>query len=105
MIIGSFVAAILGVSFYWIIRLRKEIGLVNRKDLKKQKFDEANEFKSGFMARMSHEIRTPLNAITGMAYLLKKTDISLTQSMYVDRITQASNNMLSIINDILVFLR
>lgn len=107
LIIGSFVAAILGVSFYWIIRLRKEIRVREQiqKDLKKAKkeADEANEFKSGFMARMSHEIRTPLNAITGMAYLLKKTDISLTQSMYVDRITQASNNMLSIINDILDF--
>jgi two-component system sensor histidine kinase/response regulator len=52
---------------------------------------------------MSHEIRTPLNAIMGMAYLLKKTEITLTQSMYIDRITQAANNMLSIINDILDF--
>jgi CheY-like chemotaxis protein len=65
--------------------------------------DKANEFKSSFLARMSHEIRTPLNAITGMSYLLKKTEISLTQSMYIDRISQAANNMLSIINDILDF--
>jgi two-component system sensor histidine kinase/response regulator len=69
----------------------------------KREADEANEFKSSFMARMSHEIRTPLNAIMGMAYLLKKTEITLTQSMYIDRITQAANNMLSIINDILDF--
>jgi len=74
-------------------------------DLEKAKgeAEEANEFKSSFLARMSHEIRTPLNAITGMSYLLKKTGISLTQSMYIDRITQAANNMLSIINDILDF--
>ncbi len=65
--------------------------------------DAANEFKSSFMARMSHEIRTPLNAITGMSYLLKKTELTLTQSMYVDRITQAASNMLNIINDILDF--
>lgn len=97
----------MAVSFFWIIRLKKEIKKRQQIqiDLEKAKreADEANEFKTSFMARMSHEIRTPLNAITGMAYLLKKTDISLTQSMYIDRITQASNNMLSIINDILDF--
>ncbi|HEY8500395.1 MAG TPA: transporter substrate-binding domain-containing protein, partial [Clostridia bacterium] len=106
-IIGALIIAVLSVSFFWIARLRKEIR--HRKqvqlDLEKAKreADKANEFKSNFMARMSHEIRTPLNAITGMSYLLKKTELSLTQSMYIDRITQAAINMLSIINDILDF--
>jgi len=106
-IIGGLIAVVLGVSFFWIARLRREIQ--QRKQIQldlekaKREADEANEFKSSFMARMSHEIRTPLNAITGMSYLLKKTEISLTQSMYIDRITQAANNMLSIINDILDF--
>jgi two-component system sensor histidine kinase/response regulator len=104
-IAGVLIAVVLSVSFFWIARLKKEIR--HRKqvqlDLEKAKreADEANEFKSRFLARMSHEIRTPLNAITGMSYLLKKTEISLTQSMYIDRIAQAANNMLSIINDIL----
>jgi two-component system sensor histidine kinase/response regulator len=106
-IIGALIAVVLSVSFFWIVRLKKEIR--RRKqiqlDLEKAKHeaDEANEFKSSFMARMSHEIRTPLNAITGMSYLLKKTEITLTQSMYIDRIIQAANSMLSIINDILDF--
>lgn len=106
-IFGAFVGVAMAVSIYWIFRLKKE---VRKRELiqidlerAKREAEDANEFKSSFMARMSHEIRTPLNAITGMAYLLKKTEISLTQSMYVDRITQASNNMLSIINDILDF--
>lgn len=106
-IVGAFIAVILGVSFFWIVRLRKEIQQRKQiqRDLEKAKRDaeQVNEFKSSFMARMSHEIRTPLNAITGMSYLLKKTDISLTQGMYIDRIIQAANNMLSIINDILDF--
>ncbi len=106
-IVGALIAVVLSVSFFWIARLRKEIQ--QRKQIQldlekaKREADEANEFKSSFMARMSHEIRTPLNAITGMSYLLKKTEISLTQSMYIDRITQAANNMLSISNDILDF--
>jgi len=106
-IVGSLVAVILFVSFFWIARLRKEIR--QRKkiqvDLEKAKreADKANDFKTGFIARMSHETRTSLNAIIGMSYLLKKTEVSLTQSMYVEKISQAANNMLAIINDILDF--
>ena len=104
-IIGALVLVIMVVSFYWIIRLRKEVKKrkIVQVELEKAKHEaeDANEFKSSFLARMSHEIRTPLNAITGMAYLLKKTNLTLTQKMYTDRITQASSNMLSIINDIL----
>ena len=93
------------VSLYWILRLKEEVK--KRKmiqvDLEKAKQEaiEANNFKSSFMARMSHEIRTPLNAITGMAYLLKKTNITQTQGLYIERIKQASTSMLNIINDIL----
>ena len=84
-IVGSVIAAVLAVSFFWIVRLRKEIA--RRKTIQialeqaKQEADEANQVKSSFLARMSHEIRTPLNAITGVAYLLKKTDITLTKCM------------------------
>ena len=105
--IGSLVAVILMVSFFWIAQLRREIR--QRKkiqlDLEQAKYeaDKANDFKSGLIAMMSHEIRTSLNAIIGMSYLLKRTDLSLTQSMYIERTLQAANNMLSIINDILDF--
>lgn len=107
LIAGSLLFIVFTVSVFWILRLRKEIA--KRKmiqlDLEKakQEAEDANNVKSSFLARMSHEIRTPLNAITGMAYLLKKTNITLTQKMYISRITQASTNMLSIINDILDF--
>ncbi|HHT68095.1 MAG TPA: transporter substrate-binding domain-containing protein, partial [Firmicutes bacterium] len=104
-IIGSVVALVLIVSFHWIAVLRREIRKRRQvqQDLEraKQAADEANEFKSTFVARMSHELRTPLNAITGMAYLLKKTNLSLTQRLYVDKITQASSGMMGIIDDIL----
>ena len=106
-IAGAVVAIVFIVSAFWIIRLRKEI--VKRRQIQldlenaKREADEANRYKSTFLARMSHEIRTPLNGIIGMAYLLKKTSITLTQEMYVERITQSSIDMLGIINDILDF--
>lgn len=106
-IIAAVIAIVMSVSFFWIMRLKNEIR--ERKkiqaDLEKAKAeaDEANALKSSFLARMSHEIRTPLNSITGMSYLLKNTEVSLTQRMYISNIEQAANNMLSIINDILDF--
>ena len=64
---GSFLAVLMVVSFLWNMRLRKEIKKRQRiqADLEKAKreADEANEFKSNFLARMSHEIEplsTPL---------------------------------------------
>src|SRR5690606_11195384 len=93
------------ISAYWIFRLCKEIEIRKKTALEheeaKRVAEEANVVKSTFMARMSHEIRTPLNAITGMSYILKKTPITMTQRMYLERITQAFTNMLSLINDIL----
>ena len=104
---GGVVALVVLVSSFWIVRLRREIAVrkQSQEELEKARMeaDEANQYKSKFLARMSHEIRTPLNGIIGMAYLLKKTKVTMTQRMYVDRITQSSNNMLGIINDILDF--
>lgn len=104
-IIGSVLVLVAGISAFWIFKLKKEIQIRKKvqDDLEKAKTEavDANNVKSSFLARMSHEIRTPLNAITGMSYLLKKTNVTLTQRMYCDRITQASQTMLGIINDIL----
>ncbi|MBP1754597.1 MAG: sensor histidine kinase [Firmicutes bacterium] len=106
-ILGIFILAIFMVSVYWILRLKKEIAKrsIIEEELRcsKSEAEMANRVKSTFLARMSHEIRTPLNAIIGMSYLIRKTDISLTQRMYVDKINQAAHNMLGIINDILDF--
>jgi hypothetical protein len=60
----------------------------------KEEAVQANEVKSQFLARMSHEIRTPLSAIMGMAYLMKKTGMTATQDMYLDKLTQAARSML-----------
>jgi len=62
---------------------------------------QANEAKSLFLANMSHEIRTPLNGIVGFTELLKATDVNDEQSEFLSIIDKSSENLLSIINNIL----
>ncbi|MCE5188309.1 MAG: transporter substrate-binding domain-containing protein [Eubacteriales bacterium] len=104
---GFVIAVILTVSYFWIIRLRKEIekrrAVQEALVVAKEEAEQANQIKSLFLARMSHEIRTPLSAIMGMAYLMKKTELSVTQGLYLDKLAQAARNMLGTINDILDF--
>ena len=105
--IVALIMSFLLISVFWIIKLKKEVAKrkIIEEELRRAKAEAeaANQIKSSFLARMSHEIRTPLNTITGMAYLIQKTDINVTQKMYLEKITQASYNMLGIINDILDF--
>lgn len=63
--------------------------------------DAANKAKSEFLAHMSHEIRTPMNAIMGFSELALKEDISEAAKEDIKSISEASANLLGIINDIL----
>ena len=63
--------------------------------------DEANKTKSLFLANMSHEIRTPLNGIVGFTKFLTSTDLDEEQHDFVQIIRKSSEDLLSIINDIL----
>ena len=63
--------------------------------------DTANIAKSAFLANMSHEIRTPLNAITGMAHILRRSGVTPQQSDRIDKIENAGNHLLNIINNVL----
>jgi two-component system, sensor histidine kinase and response regulator len=63
--------------------------------------EAANISKSAFLANMSHEIRTPLNAITGMTHLLRRSGMLPQQTDKLDKIENAGNHLLSIINNVL----
>ncbi|MFI3137166.1 MAG: ATP-binding protein, partial [Methylococcaceae bacterium] len=63
--------------------------------------EKANLAKSDFLSSMSHEIRTPMNAIIGMNHLLRHAGATPEQVERLDKIDNASQHLLAIINDIL----
>jgi signal transduction histidine kinase/CheY-like chemotaxis protein/HPt (histidine-containing phosphotransfer) domain-containing protein len=69
--------------------------------LAKEAAEAATLAKSQFLSNMSHEIRTPLNAIVAYLDLLENTEISSTQTKYLDKIKISSRVLLNTINDIL----
>ncbi len=67
----------------------------------KNKAEEATKAKAMFLANMSHEIRTPMNAVIGMTEILRETDPSKEQILYIDTIYKSGYDLIHIINDIL----
>lgn len=72
-------------------------------DLAKKRAQEAARIKSEFLANMSHELRTPLNGVIGFTRQMLKTDLTATQTDYLQTIERSANNLLTIINDVLDF--
>jgi len=70
--------------------------------------EEASRVKSEFLAVMSHELRTPLNAIDGYAELIElevRGPITAAQREDIRRIRRSQKHLLSLINDVLNFVR
>ncbi|MCK6264768.1 two-component sensor histidine kinase BarA [Vibrio sp. ZSDE26] len=72
-------------------------------DIAKKRAQEAARVKSEFLANMSHELRTPLNGVIGFTRQMLKTQLTNSQTDYLQTIEKSANNLLSIINDILDF--
>lgn len=79
-------------------RKKAEDDLIKARD----KAEEGDKLKTAFLHNISHEIRTPMNAITGFSALLGEPDLTQeTQKSYIDIITQSSDHLLDVLNDII----
>ncbi len=67
----------------------------------REQAEKANAAKSEFLANMSHEIRTPMNAVIGLSDLIMEESFGRKVYSYACDIKSSSQNLLSIINDIL----
>jgi len=78
-------------------RKRIEEELIRARD----KAEQSDRLKTAFLHNISHEIRTPMNAIVGFTTLLDSPDnTDESRRQYIDIIYQSSNQLLSIITDI-----
>jgi signal transduction histidine kinase/DNA-binding LytR/AlgR family response regulator len=62
---------------------------------------KASRAKSEFLSSMSHDIRTPLNCIAGVSDLLLHAKLSEEDHNYVKMLSRASENLLTLVNDVL----
>ncbi len=105
-----FTAILLAAQMHNQRRLRQEVAQATRglegktRELSSalEAADAANRAKTTFLNNMSHDIRTPMNAIIGYTALTTSNlDNREKAEDYLSKIAQASNHLLSLINDVL----
>ncbi len=97
---AGFVLTLTDISSY-----RKMIGEINQQNAAliklKDDAEAASRAKTDFLANMSHEIRTPMNAIIGMTAIARNSSNLEQIYGFLDKLDNASHQLLSIINDVL----
>lgn len=65
--------------------------------------EAANTTKSHFITNISHELKTPMNAIIGNLNFLSASSLDTKQQRYLEKASDASNHLMSLIQDLLSF--
>lgn len=71
----------------------------------RERAESANKAKSEFLAVMSHELRTPLNGVLGMIELISEEELTDQQRDYLRTAKRSTEDLLTVISDILDFSR
>jgi len=102
-IILAVIACFASIIAFWylIYQGQRQQKLIQTLDSSEKKLKETSKVQEQFVANISHEIRTPMNAILGFTGLLQRTKLDKNQQEYVRSIRSSSENLLTIINDIL----
>ena len=100
--------AILAVLSLWILSLRRNHKLAQRRRQELQQLEisndremRANRAKDAFLANMSHEIRTPMSGVIGMLQLLTESSLNPQQLKQATTARASAESLLDILNDIL----
>ncbi|HAG17308.1 MAG TPA: hypothetical protein DCG69_12420 [Bacteroidales bacterium] len=96
LIVLILIIAVLGVIVLFLQRKVKRYKLNSNTTI-----NSLNLSKSEFWSSISHNIRTPMNGIVGLIDLLKKTNITKEQNEYMDDLVISSNNLLTVVNNLL----
>ncbi|HEY2720563.1 MAG TPA: response regulator [Chitinophagaceae bacterium] len=83
-------------ALFWYI-----ISIIQKLIYSERRVKEGVRVKENFIANISHEIRTPMNAIVGFTALLERRNLDEESKEYLRTIQKASENLLTIINDLL----
>ncbi|MDH5570830.1 MAG: response regulator, partial [Gammaproteobacteria bacterium] len=94
----AFLVLIIALPAYLYSMQKRLQGAVNRAE-------SANQAKTEFLSNMTHQIRTPIGGIVGMIDLLNKTTLDPKQNQYLQALSQSSNALQEIIEDLIDFSR
>ena len=107
-IFTSVLALLMLLAFFSLIKVQRSSQMVKMEQETNRELNQlrlvaesANEAKSTFLNNMSHDIRTPMNAIIGFTNIAMKHNPPPEIKSCLDKISDSSEHLLALINDVL----